>query len=74
MRGQVDAVFGYVNTIWFSARLAGIDPEKQLRFINYANYGLDLYSNTIIFSRSFIKENPAAVKGFLKAIAHEQCV
>jgi NitT/TauT family transport system substrate-binding protein len=68
MRGQVDAVFGYVNTIWFSARLAGIDPEKQLRFINYGDHGLDLYSNAIVFSRTFAKENPAAVKGFLKAL------
>ncbi|WPB57153.1 ABC transporter substrate-binding protein [Xylophilus sp. GOD-11R] len=68
MRGQVDAVFGYVNTIRFSAKLAGIDPDKQLRFINYGDYGLDLYSNAIVFSRSFIKENPAAVKGFLKAL------
>ena len=68
MRGQVDAVFGYVNTIWFSAKLAGIDPSTQLRFINYGDYGLDLYSNAIVFSRSFVKENPAAVKGFLKAL------
>lgn len=68
MRGQVDAVFGYVNTIRFSARLAGIDPDTQLRFIKYGDYGLDLYSNAIIFSRAFVKENPAAVKGFLKAL------
>ena len=67
-RGQVDAVFGYINTIWFSAKLAGIDPEKQLRFINYGDHGLDLYSNTILFSRSFVKDNPKAVRGFLKAV------
>jgi NitT/TauT family transport system substrate-binding protein len=68
MRGQVDGVFGYVNTIWFSAKLAGIDPEKELRFINYGDYGMDLYSNAIIFSRTFVKENPQAVKGFLRAL------
>jgi NitT/TauT family transport system substrate-binding protein len=68
MRGQVDAVFGYINTIWFSAKLTGIDPEKQLRFIKYGDFGLDLYSNAIVFSRSFVKDNPAAVKGFLKAL------
>lgn len=68
MRGQVDAIFGYVNTIRFSAKLAGIDPDKELRFINYGDYGLDLYSNAVIFSRSFVKDNPAAVKGFLKAL------
>jgi NitT/TauT family transport system substrate-binding protein len=32
MQGQVDGVFGYVTTIRFSARLSGIDPDKQIRF------------------------------------------
>jgi NitT/TauT family transport system substrate-binding protein len=70
MQGQVDAVFGYVNTIRFSAKLSGIDPDKQLRFIKYDAYGMDLYSNAIIVSRKFVKEHPEAVKGFLKAINH----
>jgi NitT/TauT family transport system substrate-binding protein len=70
MQGQVDAVFGYVNTIRFSAKLSGIDPDKQLRFIRYDQYGMDLYSNTIIVSRKFIKEHPEAVKGFLTALNH----
>src|SRR5580692_10654891 len=68
MQGQVDGVFGYVTTIRFSARLAGVDPDKQLRFIKYDAYGMDLYSNGIIVSRKFIKEHPEAVKGFLKAL------
>lgn len=68
MRGQVDGVFGYINTIAFSARLVGLDPEKDLRFINYGDNGLDLYSNAIVFSRSFVKENPKAVTAFLKAV------
>jgi NitT/TauT family transport system substrate-binding protein len=68
MRGQADGVFGYVNTIRFSAKLSGIDPDKQLRWINYGDYGMDLYSNALIFSKKFVKENPKAVAGFLRAI------
>ena len=68
LRGQVDAIFGYVNTVYFSAKLVGIDPERDLRFINYGDYGMDLYSNAIVFSRSFVKDNPKAVQGFLKAV------
>jgi NitT/TauT family transport system substrate-binding protein len=68
MRGQADGVFGYVNTIRFSAKLANIDPDKQLRWINFGDYGMDLYSNAIIVSRKLIKENPKAVAGFLRAI------
>jgi NitT/TauT family transport system substrate-binding protein len=68
IRGQVDGVFGYINTIYFSAKLVGLDPEKDLRFINYGDYGLDLYSNTVLFSRNFVRDNPKAVQGFVKAL------
>jgi NitT/TauT family transport system substrate-binding protein len=70
MQGQVDGVFGYVTTIRFSAKLAGIDPDKQMRFIKFGDYGMDLYSNAIIVSRKFVREHPEAVKGFLKALNH----
>jgi NitT/TauT family transport system substrate-binding protein len=70
MQGQVDGVFGYVTTIRFSAKLSGIDPDKQLRFIKFDDYGMDLYSNAIIVSRKFVKEHPEAVKGFLTALNH----
>lgn len=67
-RGQVDGVFGFVNTIRFSAKLVGIDPDKDFRFINYGDYGMDLYSNAIIASRKLVNENPAALRGLLRAI------
>jgi NitT/TauT family transport system substrate-binding protein len=67
MQGQVDGVFGYVNTIRFSARLMGVE-DKQLRYINYGNYGMDLYSNGIVVSKKLVKENPNAVKGLVRAI------
>ena len=70
MRDQVDGVFGYVNTIRFSARAIGIDVDKELRFIKYGDYGMDLYSNAIIVSGIFAKEHPEAVKGFLRALVH----
>jgi NitT/TauT family transport system substrate-binding protein len=68
LRDQIDAAFGYVSTVMFSAKLIGMDPDNDLRFINYADYGLNLYSNAVIFSRPFIKANPEAVKGFLRAL------
>ncbi len=67
MQGQVDGVFGYVNTIRFSAKLMGVDDSK-LRYINYGDYGMDLYSNAIIVSKKLIKENPKAVAGLVRAI------
>jgi NitT/TauT family transport system substrate-binding protein len=70
MQKQVDGVFGYVNTIRFSAKLIGVDPDKQIRFINYGDYGMDLYSNAIIVSKKLAKDNPAAVRGLIAAINH----
>jgi NitT/TauT family transport system substrate-binding protein len=67
MQGQVDGVFGYVNTIRFSAKLMGVE-ESQLRFINFGDYGMDLYSNAIIVSKKLVKENPKAVAGLVRAI------
>ncbi|MDB5799234.1 MAG: transporter substrate-binding protein [Rhodocyclales bacterium] len=68
MRGQVDAVFGYTLTIKFSAKAIGMDPDKDLRFINYSDNGVDSYSNAVLFSQKFVKENPKAVAGFLRAL------
>ena len=67
MQGQVDGVFGYVNTIRFSAKLMGVQ-DSQLRFINYGDYGMDLYSNAIIVSKKLVKDNPKAVAGLLRAL------
>lgn len=67
-QGQVDGVFGYVNTIRFSAKLIGMNPDTDIRFINYGDYGMDLYSNAIIVSKAFLAEHPDAVEGFLRAL------
>jgi NitT/TauT family transport system substrate-binding protein len=68
MQGQIEGAFGFVNTIRFSAKLTGIDPDKELRWINYGDYGLDLYSNAILVSRPLVQKNPQAVRGLVKAI------
>ncbi|MGQ7932196.1 ABC transporter substrate-binding protein [Paraburkholderia sp. D1E] len=70
MRGQVDAIFGYMTTITFSTRAMGVDAAHDLRFIRYGDYGMNLYSNAVFFSRDFIKANPEAVRGFLIALNH----
>jgi NitT/TauT family transport system substrate-binding protein len=67
MQGQVDGVFGYVNTIRFSARLMGVGDD-QLRYINFGDYGMDLYSNAIIVSKAMTREHPEVVKGLVRAI------
>jgi NitT/TauT family transport system substrate-binding protein len=67
-RGQIDAAFGFLQTIWFSAKAIGIDPAKELTFISYADHGLPLYSNTVVVSKKLAKEKPEAVRGLVRAI------
>jgi NitT/TauT family transport system substrate-binding protein len=67
MQGQVEGVFGYVNTIRFSAKLMGVD-DKQIRYINYGDFGMDLYSNAVMVSKRLAKEKPEVVKGLVRAI------
>jgi NitT/TauT family transport system substrate-binding protein len=69
MKKEVDGVFGYVNTIRFSAMLMGVS-DKDIHYIKYGDYGMDLYSNAIIVSKKLTKDNPAAVKGLIAAINH----
>ena len=66
--GQVDGVFGYVNTIRFSAKLSGMDPDTDIRFINYGDYGMDLYSNGLMVPKAMVAENPEMVRGMVTAI------
>ncbi|HWK96965.1 MAG TPA: ABC transporter substrate-binding protein [Pseudolabrys sp.] len=67
MNKQVDGVFGYVNTIRFSAKLMGV-ADKDLRYINFGDYGMNLYSNAIIVSKKLAAEKPEVVKGLVAAI------
>lgn len=66
--GQVDGVFGYVNTIRFSAKLSGMDPDEEIRFIRYGDYGMDLYSNGIIVSRELAAEHPEAMRALCAGV------
>lgn len=68
MRGQVDAVFAFRTAMYMDNKLTGGDPEKDLRFIAYEDNGLDLYSNAIIVARKLVSDNPAAVRGFVRAL------
>ena len=52
----------------------GRRPDKQMRCINYGDYGMDLYSNAIIVSKKLVKENPKAVRGLRARDQQGRCV
>jgi NitT/TauT family transport system substrate-binding protein len=65
---QVEGVFGYVNTIRFSAKLSGMNPDEEIRFISYGDYGMDLYSNGMIIPKEMAEAEPEMVEGMIWAI------
>lgn len=66
IKGDVDAVSGFMTTILPSLAKAGTKSEDITTF-SYTDYGLDLYGNAIIVKKSFLKQNPDVVKNFLAA-------
>ncbi len=68
IQGQVDVAAVFTATSYMNLVAQKLDPDKDLRWIYYADSGLDLYSNGVMVSAKLAKENPAAVKGLVKAI------
>jgi NitT/TauT family transport system substrate-binding protein len=68
LRGDVQASLAFINTSWFNFKRVNVDPEKDLTWLFYSDFGLDLYSNGVMVSKRLAQEQPEAVKGLLKAV------
>ena len=67
-RGDVDAITGFTFTSVLNLEARGVKAE-DVAILPYADFGVKLYGNVVIVSPKLIKENPAAIKSFLKAFA-----
>ena len=68
MQGQVDGVFGYVNTIRFSAKLAKIDESQDpLHQVRRLRHG-PLFQRHHRSEEDGARKSPKLVKGFLRAL------
>jgi NitT/TauT family transport system substrate-binding protein len=68
IQGQVDVAAVFTATSYMNLVALKLDPDKDFHWIYYADSGLDLYSNGVMVSAKLAKENPAAVKGLVRAI------
>jgi NitT/TauT family transport system substrate-binding protein len=68
VRGDVDGITGFSFTSLLNLEARGAKPADVVMF-PYAQFGVKLYGNAIIASPKLLKENPEAVKAFLKAFA-----
>ena len=68
VRGEVDAITGFSFTSLLNIEARGVKAEDVV-VLPYPSYGVKLYGNAIIVSEEFLKKNPEAVKGFLRAFS-----
>jgi NitT/TauT family transport system substrate-binding protein len=65
-RKDVDAIPGQVFNAVLELKAKGV-KEEDVRAFLYRDYGLDIYGNGLAASRAFLKSNPDAVRGFIRA-------
>jgi NitT/TauT family transport system substrate-binding protein len=68
IQGQVDVGAVFTATSYMNLVAQKLDPDKDFRWISYADSGLDLYSNGIMVSAKLAKDKPDAVRGLVRAI------
>jgi NitT/TauT family transport system substrate-binding protein len=66
--GNLDGILGFNYSIYINLLQSKLDPERDVRWFSYSDHGLDLYSNGVMAAQSFIKTNPHAVRGLVRAI------
>jgi NitT/TauT family transport system substrate-binding protein len=65
-QGKVDAIPGQIFNSLLELQAKGV-KEADIAYFMYKDYGLQLYGNSVAASRSFLKQHPDAVRGFLRA-------
>jgi NitT/TauT family transport system substrate-binding protein len=68
LQGQVDISAVFTATSYMNLAALKLDPDKDFRWIYFADSGVDLYSNGIMVSAKLAKDKPEAVKGLVRAI------
>jgi NitT/TauT family transport system substrate-binding protein len=65
-QGKVDAITGFWFSSFMNLRANGV-PADDIVVLMMRDYGLDLYGNAIMANPEFIRDNPKALAGFVRA-------
>lgn len=68
LKGDVDGILGFDSTMYFGLTKQGIKPA-DIKFLYYADAGMDIYGNAIVASKKMVDTKPNLVKGFVAASA-----
>lgn len=66
IRGSVNAISGGFWALVLNLKTAGVNPNDIVVF-NYFEHGAPLYGNAIMTTPALLKQQPEAVRGFLRA-------
>ena len=66
--GEVDAITGFSFSSYINLKDRGV-PANDITVLLMADYGVNLYGNTVMVNPKFAAEHPDAVKAFLRALA-----
>ena len=61
---QLDVVFDYYSGAPFFYKAMG---QENVKYMMFADWGVDVYSNALVATEKYIKEKPALIKRFVKA-------
>lgn len=67
LQGEWDGIFGFVNTLVAASVDAGLDPQRELRFLEYHDHVPELYGMAILVTRALARDEPDTVRGLLRA-------
>ncbi|SDG27897.1 ABC transporter substrate-binding protein [Pelagibacterium luteolum] len=65
---QVDASAVFTVTSYANLIGQGIDPDADINWFLYSDFGIELYSNGLMVSRQLADNNPDAVEGLTRAL------
>jgi NitT/TauT family transport system substrate-binding protein len=68
VQGQVDVDAIFTATSYMNLVALKLDPDKDFRWLSYADWGLELYSSGVLVSAKLAREKPEAVRGLVRAI------
>lgn len=68
IQDRIDGTLVFNVTSYINLVQQRQDPEKDYRWFNFGDHGMDVYSNGIMVSQKLLTENPKAVGGLVRAI------
>ena len=68
LKDHVDGAAVFSVTSYMNLVAQGVDPDKDIRWFHYGDYGVELYGNGVMVSQQLVKDKPEAVAGLVRAV------